>query len=352
MQYFHILNLCAANDPLIQKLKETSAPKCSIEPMNRSSVTLVIILLLTGYLVLSSTVSASSGIEAYYGDTITLQGYSYGSPSVYLFLSGPNLPVNGVALNDLSARADEGHFTTVSVDDNDHWVTKWATNMINGKLDAGTYTVWVVNSPTDRSRLHADEYTTISIHLNSPGITTNIRSIPGILELNTTPEGASVLLGENYKGSTPLTIDGIEPGTYTVTFSRFGYFRLSVPVHVEAGKTTTVHGTLIPLTGSLEITTNPQGARILLDSADQGVSPVTVTNISAGNHTVTAIKEGYITTEQSVRILPNQTTPVAILMDPLSSPNPGKLPSSGQGPAITIAGFIVILMLIRHNRSE
>jgi hypothetical protein len=319
------------------------------QPFNHSFITPVILLLLTGCLVLTSAVSASAGIDAYYGETIPLQGYSYSSPMVYLFLTGPNLPVNGVALNDLSARADEGHFTTVSVDENDHWAYKWATNMMNGRLDEGTYTVWVVNRPTDRSRLHAGDYTTISVHLNSPGISVNTRPIPGILELNTTPEGASVMLGEIYQGSTPLTIDGIDPGTYTVTFSRFDYSRLSVPVRVEAGKITAVSGTLIPLTGSLEITTSPSGARIMLDSADQGTSPVTLTNISAGNHTLTVIKEGYITTEQRLRIIPGQTTPVTILLLPISSATSGKLPLSGQGPAIAIAGLTVILMVRRYS---
>ena len=134
-----------------------------------------------------------------------------------------------------------------------------------------------------------------------------------------------------------------------VTFSRQGYSRLFVPVCVEAGKITAVTGTLIPLTGSLEITTSPSGARILLDSADQGTSPVTLTNISAGNHTLTVIKEGYITTEQRVLILPGQTTPAAVLLDPLSSSTSGKLPLSGQGPAIALAGLTVILMLRRYS---
>jgi hypothetical protein len=128
-------------------------------------------------------------------------------------------------------------------------------------------------------------------------ITTNTRLISGTLELNTIPEGASVLLGDNYRGSTPLTIDDLEPGSYTVTFSRFGYSRLSVKVRVETGKITAVNGTLIPLTGSLKSTTSPSGARILLDSADQGFSPVILTNITSGNHTITVIKEEDITTE-------------------------------------------------------
>lgn len=317
--------------------------------MTRSCTTPVIIVFLAVCLVLVTAVSASAGIDAYYGDTIPLQGYSYGSPDVYLFLTGPNLPVNGVALTDLSARADEGHFTVVGVDDNDHWVYKWATNTINGKLDAGTYTVWVVNRPADRSRLQAGDYTTISIHLNTPMLIINTRSIPGALELHTTPEGASVLLGEKYQGSTPYTINGIEPGTYTVTFSRFGYFPLSVPVRIESGKITALNGTLIPLTGSLDITTSPSGARVLLDSADQGTSPLTLTNITAGNHTLTVIKEGYITAEQGVRIIPGQNIPVAVLLDTLSPSPTGKLPLSGQGLAIALAGLTVIIIVRRFS---
>jgi len=60
-------------------------------------------------------------IAAYIGDTILLSGYSYGISTVYLFLTGPNLHVNGDALNDITARADQGHFTEVNVDGNDHW---------------------------------------------------------------------------------------------------------------------------------------------------------------------------------------------------------------------------------------
>jgi hypothetical protein len=70
---------------------------------------------------------------------IPLSGYSYDSSAVYLFLTGPNLPVNGVALNEITARADEGHFTEVSVDSNDHWEYQWGTKAIGGRLDAGTY---------------------------------------------------------------------------------------------------------------------------------------------------------------------------------------------------------------------
>ena len=320
--------------------------------MNFFYYALISIILVIGCLSLASSASASVGIEAYRGDIITLQGYSYGSPAVYLFLTGPNLPVNGVALDDITARADEGHFTEVSIDDNDHWVYKWGTSLMGGRLDEGTYTVWVVNGPNDRSRMNAAEYSTISVNLRTPTITIVTHAIPGSLVLNSTPDGASVIIGEDYCGSTPLTIGGIEPGTYTVTFSRFGYTKLSTPVSVKAGQTTEVTGTLLPLTGSLEITTSPTGARILLDSVNQGISPLTLENLTMGNHTLTVIKEGHVTTEQMVRIISGRTTQITIPLVPVSPSNREILPASGPDPAILIAGFFVILMAIRHLRTQ
>ena len=114
-------------------------------------------IILIGCLLLAGGSVSAAGIQVYMGDIVTLQGYSTGSPTVYLFLTGPNLPVNGVALDNINARADEGHFTEVDVDSNDHWIYRWGTNSVGGSLDAGTYTVWVVDSPTDRSHVGEHE---------------------------------------------------------------------------------------------------------------------------------------------------------------------------------------------------
>jgi hypothetical protein len=67
-----------------------------------------------------------------------------------------------------------------------------------------------------------------------------------------------VFIDNVYRGNTPLTLVRIEPGTYGVTFSRFGYAKLSMPVREESG-TTEVNVALIPLTGSLDITSSPVG---------------------------------------------------------------------------------------------
>lgn len=93
------------------------------------------------------------------------------------------------------------------------WEYLWTTNAIGGRLDAGTYTVWVVNRPLDHSQLANAEYSIISIRLGTPAQKVNSPVIAGTLLHNTLPDGASVLIDNVYRGSTPLTIERIEPGT-------------------------------------------------------------------------------------------------------------------------------------------
>jgi hypothetical protein len=124
---------------------------------------------------LSFQVPAVSGadveIEAAMGDTVTLHGFSYTGDSLYMFLTGPGLPENGVTLTDTSLRADQGHFTVVGVDDNQEWVYYWKTSRIDAQIDPGTYTVYATNEPSDLSNLGSSaSYKTVSVFLKDSGV--------------------------------------------------------------------------------------------------------------------------------------------------------------------------------------
>lgn len=107
----------------------------------------------------------SEDYEGYLGETIALNGVSYNSDEVYLFMTGPGLPENGVTLTDTSKRADQGKFTTIGVDSNQQWIFKWDTSRIDNQIDPGTYTVYVVNAPVDKSELTGHSYQTLSVYL-------------------------------------------------------------------------------------------------------------------------------------------------------------------------------------------
>ncbi len=301
-------------------------------------------------ILLITCVSAAPGIQASLGDIIPLSGYSYGSQTVYLFLTGPNLPVNGVALNDITKRADAGGFTHVQVDGDNHWSYKWGTANIGGRLDAGTYTIWAVNGPNDRSRLSEADYNTISVTLGKPSISIDRPVQPGAMDLQSVPEGASIMMGEKYQGKTPLSMPDITPGTYDIIFSRFGYQKLSTRVPVEAGRITEVTATLIPDTGSLAISSIPEGARVQVDGGDTGIAPLTAGNLTGGNHTVAVSLDGYTSLQQTVTVIPGQTMPVTVGLSPVPPQKTETTPTAGPSAAFLIAGFIAVLFFIRNVR--
>lgn len=113
--------------------------------------------------------AADIDMEGYLGETITLHGYSYVGDSVYLFLTGPGLPENGVTLTNTDLRADKGQFTVVRVDDNQEWSYIWKTSRISSEIDPGTYTVYVTNEPVDKSHL-GGSYKTLRIFLKDSGV--------------------------------------------------------------------------------------------------------------------------------------------------------------------------------------
>ncbi len=309
-------------------------------------------MLIAGAVFLAGGVAASTGIQTSMGDDVTISGYSTAGAFVYLFLTGPNLPENGVALHDITKRADQGGFTIVSVDGDDHWTYTWHTKSINGRLDEGTYLVWVVNGPSDRSHLNTGDYQTISVTLGEPFISVDTPVQPGGMNLRSVPDEASVTVNGEYRGKTPLNISGLSPGTYAVTFSRFGFMELSTQVQVGQGQTAEVTATLKPETGTFAVNTTPPGARVLLDGVNAGLSPVVLANISAGNHTIMLEKDGYATDTRQVMITAGQVNPVEVSLEPVSV-SPTKARAAGLVPAMAGACFVILLGVAynrRHNR--
>lgn len=134
-------------------------------------VSVLILVVLAPGLLGTPAAAADIEIEGYFGETITFHGFSYVGDSVYLFLTGPGLPENGVTLTDISQRADQGHFTVVDVDENQEWTYTWKTSRIDSELDPGTYIVYVTNKPADLSHLGGESsYKTFSVYLKDSGV--------------------------------------------------------------------------------------------------------------------------------------------------------------------------------------
>jgi hypothetical protein len=164
------------------------------------------------------------------------------------------------------------------------------------------------------------------------------------MNLSSTPVGASVVVNTVYKGMTPLTVNSLEPGIYNVTFSRFGYAKLSTPVTVDAGSVSEVNAILVPLTGSLVVNTTPAGARLTLDGSPAGISPATLSGLGQGNHTLNVTKEGFVTQVLPVHITADQTTTMDVMLVPAVMFGGSGVRVAGFLPSTAAAGLLVALL--------
>jgi PGF-CTERM protein len=115
----------------------------------------------------------AAGDQSYYlGEEIKFSGTNTETYKTYLFIVGPNLYDDGSNI----AKDDPRHYETqtnvvstfkvVDVNGDNTWSWKWGT--ANYALDAGTYTIYAVSQPSDKSDLEQAAYGTVSIIIKKP----------------------------------------------------------------------------------------------------------------------------------------------------------------------------------------
>ncbi|MBP1929515.1 hypothetical protein J2741_002062 [Methanolinea mesophila] len=203
-------------------------------------------LALSAILVLIALVPGVFGITVPLGDPVPLSGAAPVADTVYLFLTGPNLPSNGVRLDDITAEVVTGvpsTFTQAPVS-NGQWQYTWYTGSTGGTLDAGSYTVYVSTTPVGRNDLSRAVYSSISITLTLPTI-----EVPptGTLVVESVPAGAGVVVDGVLQGTSPVELTGVPEGQHLVVLSFTGYANSTSTVTVVAGETTSVNVALVPV---------------------------------------------------------------------------------------------------------
>jgi PKD repeat protein/uncharacterized protein (UPF0548 family) len=135
---------------------------------------------------------------------------------------------------------------------------------------------------------------TIDVGLGEEAVLNAVLRIrTGSIRVDSGPRGAKIYLDGNYKGATPKTLTGLEPGLHYVVFERDGYEVSKWEVQVEAGENKILKTKLQKLYGSMSVSSVPSSAMIYLDGNNKGVTPTTLTDLEPGLYKVEVKKEGY-----------------------------------------------------------
>ncbi|MBN1772501.1 MAG: PEGA domain-containing protein [Deltaproteobacteria bacterium] len=111
----------------------------------------------------------------------------------------------------------------------------------------------------------------------------------GTVRVTTTPGGARIWLDGSEVGVSPMDVDA-DPGPHQIEVVLEGYSRSSLTITVERGQTAMAAVALVEervdRNGRLVCTSDPVGARVLVDGSEIGRTPATLPVLSAGEHLV------------------------------------------------------------------
>src|SRR5262249_36385903 len=134
----------------------------------------------------------------------------------------------------------------------------------------------------------------------------------GTAIIDSNPPGIVTIEGV-VRGETPLSLH-LPAGAHNVTIAA-GQAARSVLLEIEAGSTTRQYIEFAPATapapatGRLDAASQPAGARVTVDGAVKGITPISITEIVAGPHQLT-ISNGETSIHRSVTIRGGSTASV------------------------------------------
>jgi len=153
----------------------------------------------------------------------------------------------------------------------------------------------------------------------------------GRIVVRTKPAGARVTVNGRRRGVSPLEIDRIPFGTYTIQVARSGYQTASRRVAVSAANPEgravfglrRANAEPVPassrsestFTGTITVDSRPRGARVLLDGRFIGTTPLTLSGVRAGSHTVRLEREGFTRWSSTVRVVGGQRARIAASLE-------------------------------------
>jgi hypothetical protein len=123
--------------------------------------------------------------------------------------------------------------------------------------------------------------------------------------VNSDPDGAQV----RFDGSsapvfiTPAVVGSVSPGHHSAVFSKPGFVSQTATLEVVAGVRSTVAVRLVQKGSVFNISSNPTGAVILLDSGSTALtSPAELRVGAIGTHTITLVQPGYLAARSQVSV--------------------------------------------------
>ncbi|PZR04420.1 MAG: hypothetical protein DI536_34245 [Archangium gephyra] len=124
--------------------------------------------------------------------------------------------------------------------------------------------------------------------------------------------GAVLSIDGREVGTLPMPAQSVTPGEHTVTVKRPGYAAFVKKVLVTGGKSVDVEPRLTAVAAVLTVTSDVEGAQVLLNGRNIGTAPLKDVEVPAGPAEVAVIKEGFKEDAQKINFVAGKDYPVVV----------------------------------------
>ncbi len=172
-----------------------------------------------------------------------------------------------------------------------------------------------------------------------------LQPLPGSLEVVTIPTGSRIYVNDEFRGESPVVLEGLTPGAYVVRAERRGYADEARTVRVGRGEALVEEFRMERNSGTLEIVTRPADVRVIINGEFMGTTrargsdvisePLQVDLLSQGAHTLQLVREGYAFENKRFMIVRDEVTALEETLRRIFIPNTVIRIGTGQDQAIT-----------------
>ena len=144
-----------------------------------------------------------------------------------------------------------------------------------------------------------------------------MEAILGLVLIKAHPEGATILVNDAERGKSPLLITDLPLGNYRVRIEAPTFVSKEIELSIKDRIPIKIDTVLMANTATIEMTSEPSGARVLLNGLDKGLTPLTVDGIPAGEATLTINVAGHKPYSQKIIMEPGQVEVLNAVLTPL-----------------------------------
>ncbi|MGE5362077.1 MAG: PEGA domain-containing protein, partial [Bacteroidales bacterium] len=147
----------------------------------------------------------------------------------------------------------------------------------------------------------------------------------GTVNVESQPAGLAVKIDGKPRGTTPLKI-ALPPGPHRLELETGGEPRV-IPITVTAGAQMSqyIEAPAVPITGRLQITSEPPGAVVSIDGVRKGPAPILVSELTVGRHKIDLLGADGTTVQQETTVEAGATNSLVVPMSRQSGPVSGWL---------------------------